>query len=154
MFTRDNLNLGNNAKSKDRDHRRECYGVQKTLPFLAGEDTHLCAPETNSHATPNSSRPTYPGADASAAGGDLEVPVEVSDGAGGEEALHHEQDAVDEEGRRQAVDDVLEDVDPGERRPLYVHHALCLHRSAARSKLTVPLGWGLGSMYVHNAGWM
>lgn len=55
---------------------------------------------------------TYPGAHAAAAGGDLEVPVEVLDGARGEEALHHQQDAVHEEGRCHAVDHVLEDVDP------------------------------------------
>lgn len=54
-----------------------------------------------------------PGADAAAAGGDLEVAVQVLDGARGEEALHHQQDAVHEEGGRDAVDHVLEDVDHG-----------------------------------------
>ena len=55
----------------------------------------------------------YPGADAAAAGGDLEVSVEVPDGAAGEEALHHQQHAVHQEGRGHAVDHILQDVDPG-----------------------------------------
>lgn len=56
---------------------------------------------------------SYPSADAASAGGDLEVPVQVFNGAAGEEALHHQQDAVDEERRGDAVDHVLDDVNPG-----------------------------------------
>lgn len=57
----------------------------------------------------------YPSADAASAGGDLEVSVQVLDGSAGEEALHHQQDAVDEESRGDAVDHILDDVDPEER---------------------------------------
>lgn len=39
----------------------------------------------------------YPGADTASTGGDLEVSIQVFDGSTGEEALHHQQDAVDEE---------------------------------------------------------
>ena len=54
----------------------------------------------------------HPGTDAASTGGDLEVSVQVLDGPTGEEALHHQQDAVHEEGRGDAVDDVLDDVNP------------------------------------------
>ena len=57
---------------------------------------------------------SYPSADAASAGGDLEVSVQIFDGSAREEALHHQQDAVDEESRGDAVDHVLDDVDPGE----------------------------------------
>lgn len=61
------------------------------------------------------SRVFYPGADAAAAGGDLEVSIEIPDGTSGEEALDHQQDAVNEEGGSHAVDHILEDVDPGNK---------------------------------------
>lgn len=55
---------------------------------------------------------TYPGTDTSATGGDFEVPVKILDGSSGEEPLHHQQDAIDKEGRCDSVDHVLEDVNP------------------------------------------
>lgn len=55
---------------------------------------------------------TYPSADTASAGGDLEVAVQVFDGATGEESLHHQQDTVHKEGRGDAVDHVLDDVNP------------------------------------------
>lgn len=55
---------------------------------------------------------TYPSADTASAGGDLEVAVQVFDSATGEESFHHQQDTVHKEGRGDAVDHVLDDVNP------------------------------------------
>lgn len=58
---------------------------------------------------------SHPGTDATATCGYLEVSIQVFDGSTGEEALHHQQDAINEEGRSNAIDHVLDDVDPAER---------------------------------------
>lgn len=105
----------------------------------------------NEHAQRRRGQATYPGADAAAAGGDLEVPVEILDGARGEETLHHQQDAVHEEGRRDAIDHVLEDVDPGGDRD-------CVSTSAwlTCSQAPHPLLWDEGYrvfMFTREAGW-
>lgn len=55
---------------------------------------------------------TYPSTNATSAGGDLEVAIQIFDGATGEESLHHQQDTIHKEGRGDAVDDVLDDVNP------------------------------------------
>lgn len=63
-------------------------------------------------------RGSYPSADTASAGGDLEVSVKVFDGSTGEETLHHQQDSIDEEGRGDAVDHILDDINPaGEIKP-------------------------------------
>lgn len=67
---------------------------------------------------------TYPGAHASAASGDFEIPIEIFDGASGEEAFHHEQDAVHKERSCNAVDHILEDVNPGEKRQRHLFQRL------------------------------
>lgn len=56
---------------------------------------------------------SYPCADTTSAGGDLEVSIQVFDGSAGEEALHHQQDPVDEECRCNAIDHILNDVNAG-----------------------------------------
>lgn len=57
---------------------------------------------------------TYKGGDAASADGGLEVALQLLlDGAGGVEALSQQDDGVDEEEGGDAVDDVLEDLDPG-----------------------------------------
>lgn len=66
---------------------------------------------------------TYKSSDAASADGGLEVALQLLlDGAGGVEALGQEEDGVDEEEGRDAVDDVLKDLDPGrgkrERQPI------------------------------------
>lgn len=53
----------------------------------------------------------YECGEAASAGGDLELPVQIPDGSGGEETLHQQQHAQHKESSRQAVDDVLQDVD-------------------------------------------
>lgn len=55
---------------------------------------------------------SYPGADATSAGCDLEVSVQVFDGSAGEEAFNHQQNAVDKESRSNAVDHILDNVNP------------------------------------------
>lgn len=56
---------------------------------------------------------TYESGDAASADGGLEVALQLLlDGAGGVEALSQEDDGVDEEEGGDAVDDVLEDLDP------------------------------------------
>lgn len=57
-------------------------------------------------------RETYPSTDATSAGGDFEVTIQVFDGTTGEESLDHQQDTVHEEGRGDAVDHVLDDINP------------------------------------------
>lgn len=57
----------------------------------------------------------YESSQAASAGGDLELSVEIPDGAGGEEALHQQQHSEHEEAGGEAVDDVLQDVDAEER---------------------------------------
>lgn len=56
---------------------------------------------------------TYPGAHASAASGDFEIPIEIFDGTSCEETFHHQQNAVHKERSCDAVDHILEDVNPG-----------------------------------------
>lgn len=56
---------------------------------------------------------TYPGAHTSAASGDFEIPIEIFDGTGREETFHHQQNAVHKECSCDAVDHILEDVNPG-----------------------------------------
>lgn len=59
---------------------------------------------------------TYESGDAASADGGLEVALQLLlDGAGGVEALSQEDDGVDEEEGGDAVDDVLEDLDPAHR---------------------------------------
>lgn len=55
---------------------------------------------------------SYPSADAASAGGNFEVSIQIFNGSTGEEALHHQQDAIDEKGRGNAVDHVLNNVNP------------------------------------------
>lgn len=56
---------------------------------------------------------TYEGSDATSADGGLEVTLQLLlDGAGGVKALSQQDDGVDKEERRDAVDDVLKDLDP------------------------------------------
>lgn len=59
---------------------------------------------------------SYPGADTTSTCGNLEVSIQVFDGSTGEEALHHQQDAVNKEGRSNAVYDILDDVNPAGRK--------------------------------------
>lgn len=59
---------------------------------------------------------TYPGAHTSATGGDFEVPIEIFDGPSCEEAFHHQQDAIDEESSCDAIDHILKDVNPGDKK--------------------------------------
>ena len=55
---------------------------------------------------------SYPSTDATSAGGDLEVSIQVLNGSTGEKALNHQQDPIDEESRSNAVDHVLDNVNP------------------------------------------
>lgn len=58
---------------------------------------------------------TYKGGDATSADGGLEVALQLLlDGAGGVKALGEQDDGVDEEEGRDAVDDVLKDLNPRE----------------------------------------
>lgn len=54
-------------------------------------------PKSELYLTVGVKRQSYPSADAASTGGDLEVSIQVFNGSAGEEALHHQQDAVDEE---------------------------------------------------------
>lgn len=84
-------------------------------------------------------RGSYPSADAASAGGDLEVSVKVFDGSTGEEALHHQQDSVDEESRGDAVDHILDDVNPaGEVKPFEKVMQTC-NRNSGVGLRRVPL---------------
>lgn len=59
---------------------------------------------------------TYESSDAASADGGLEVTLQLLlDGASGVEALSQKNDGVYEEEGGDAVDDVLEDLDPGHR---------------------------------------
>lgn len=56
---------------------------------------------------------TYEGGDAASADGGLEVALQLLlDGAGGVESLSEQDDGVDKKEGGNAVDDVLEDLDP------------------------------------------
>lgn len=56
---------------------------------------------------------TYEGSDAASTDGGLEVTLQLLfDGAGGVEALGQQNNGVDEEEGGDAIDDVLEDLDP------------------------------------------
>lgn len=59
---------------------------------------------------------TYPGAHTSATGGDLEVPIEIFDGTSCEETFHHQQNAIDKESSCNAIDHILKDVNPGDKK--------------------------------------
>lgn len=57
---------------------------------------------------------SYPGTDTTPTCGNLEVSIQVFDGSTREEALHHQQDAINKERRSNTVDHVLDDVNPAE----------------------------------------
>lgn len=73
--------------------------------------THI-KPWAEPTLSPEQRQITYPGAHTSAASGDFEIPVEVFDGTSREETFHHQQDAVHKERSCNAVDHILEDVNP------------------------------------------
>lgn len=55
---------------------------------------------------------SYPGTDTTSTCGNLEVSIQVFDGSTSEEALHHQQYAINKERRSNTIDDVLDDVNP------------------------------------------
>lgn len=55
---------------------------------------------------------SYPGTDTTSTRGDLEVSIQVFDGSASEEALHHQQYAINKKRRSDPVDDILDDVNP------------------------------------------
>lgn len=57
---------------------------------------------------------SYPSADAASTGGDLEVSIQIFNGSAGEESLHHQQDAVDEKSRSDAIDHIFDYINPAE----------------------------------------
>lgn len=64
-----------------------------------------------SRKTPQQAEAPYECGEAASTGGDLELAIEVSDGAGGEKALDQQQHSKHKESSCQAVDDVLQDSD-------------------------------------------
>lgn len=66
--------------------------------------------------TPEERQVTYPRTHASATRGDFEIPVEILDGPSREETFHHQQNAVHKECSSNAIDHILEDVNPGKKR--------------------------------------
>jgi hypothetical protein len=77
----------------------------------------------------------YPSTDATSTGGDLEVSIKVLDGSAGKEALHHQQNAVDKECRGDAIDHILNDVNPRKKREKYVETTVMYSYSVVVSLL-------------------
>ncbi len=84
---------------------------------------------------------SYPSADTASAGGDLEVSIQVFDGSTGEEALHHQQDAIDEESRSNAVDHILDNDNPGEWAESHWKHPQQHNVTLCSQKCGIAIGW-------------
>lgn len=67
----------------------------------------------------------YKRSQATSAGGDLELPIEIADGSSGEEALDQKEHSKHKEASCKAVDDVLQDVNAKGKHRRRSHEATC-----------------------------
>lgn len=68
-----------------------------------------------SHSIYSFQKSTYECSQATSAGSDLELSIEIPDSSGGEKALHQQQHSKHKESSCKAIDDVLQDVNTVER---------------------------------------